>query len=102
MVRWHLTSHGEKSYWVISIAEETKSRQGIVLARGKLEAHWMRICLFICGFTGAMWTWLFTCYSSSRKMQQSQFLPVFYSKQAHLILILVAKSKMMPILSSNA
>jgi hypothetical protein len=67
MVRWRLTSHGEKSYWVISIAEETKSRQGIVLARGKLEAHWMRICVFICGFTGAMWTWVFTCYFSSRK-----------------------------------
>jgi hypothetical protein len=71
MVRWRLTSRGEKSYRVISIAEETKSRQGIVFARGKLEAHWMRICVLMCGFTGAMWTWLFICYSSSRKLPQS-------------------------------
>jgi hypothetical protein len=87
MVRWRLTSDGEKSYWVISIAEETKSRQGIVLARGKLEAHWMRICVFMCGFTGAMWTWVFTCYSSSRKLPQSQFLTVFYRWQTKNTLI---------------
>jgi hypothetical protein len=82
MVRWRLTSHGEKSYWVISIAEETKSRQGIVLARGKLEVHWMRICVFICGFTGAMWTWVFTWYFSSRKLPQSHLTAVIYNGAA--------------------
>ena len=30
MVRWRITPHGQRSYWVINIAEGTKSRQGIV------------------------------------------------------------------------
>ncbi len=36
-------SHGQRNYWVISIAEETTSRQGIVLVRGNLEVHWRAV-----------------------------------------------------------
>ncbi len=56
MVWWRITPHGQRSYWVFSIAEETKSKQGIVLVRGILETHWMSMQLLIRGFTSAMWT----------------------------------------------
>ncbi len=56
MVRLRITLHGERGYWVSSIAEETKSRQGIVLVRGNLEAHWMRIYVLVRSFTGSMGT----------------------------------------------
>jgi hypothetical protein len=56
MVRWRITPHGERSYWVISITEGTKSRQGIVLVRGNLEVLWMRIYVLVRSFTGSMGT----------------------------------------------
>jgi len=56
MVRWRITLHGEKSYWVISIAEGTKSWQGIVLVRDNLEAHWMHVYMLVRSFIGSWGT----------------------------------------------